>query len=33
MGVKMPFMLKRNPIYDAIRKGKFFEIQYDSIFD
>ena len=29
----MPFMLKRNPIYDAIRKGKYFEIQYDAIFD
>lgn len=33
MAVKMPFMLKRNPVYEALRKGKYFEIQYDSIFD
>ena len=25
-------MLKRNPVYEAIRKGKFFEIQYQAIF-
>lgn len=33
MGVKMPYMLKRNPVYEALRKGKYFEIQYDAIFD
>jgi RNase P/RNase MRP subunit p30 len=33
MSVKMPFMLKRNPVYDALRKGKYFEIQYDAMFD
>lgn len=33
MGVKMPFMLKRNPVYEALRKGKYFELQYDTIFD
>jgi hypothetical protein len=33
MAVKMPFMLKRNPVYDALRKGKYFEIQYDAMFD
>jgi ribonuclease P/MRP protein subunit RPP1 len=33
MGAKMPFMLKRNPVYEAIRKGKYFEIQYQGIFD
>ena len=26
-------MLKRNPVYEAIRKGKFFEICYEPIFD
>ena len=26
-------MLKRNPTYEAIRKGKFFEIYYEPAFD
>jgi len=26
-------MLKRNPVYEALRKGKYFEIQYDPLFD
>lgn len=30
---KIPFMLKRNPVYEAIRKGKFFEIIYEPLFD
>lgn len=33
MSVKMPFMLKRNPVYEALRKGKFFELQYSPMFD
>ena len=24
IGNKLPFMLKRNPVYEAIRKGKYF---------
>jgi hypothetical protein len=24
MGAKLPFMLKRNPVYEALRKGKYF---------
>ena len=24
IGVKLPFMLKRNPVYEALRRGKFF---------
>jgi RNase P/RNase MRP subunit p30 len=30
---KLPFMLKRNPVYEAIRKGKYFEIWYEPMFD
>lgn len=26
-------MLKRNPVYEALRKGKYFEIQYNAMFD
>jgi ribonuclease P/MRP protein subunit RPP1 len=26
-------MLKRNQVYEAIRKGKFFELQYSGMFD
>jgi ribonuclease P/MRP protein subunit RPP1 len=26
-------MLKRNPVYEAIRKGKFFEISYGALYD
>lgn len=33
MGAKLPFMLKRNPVYEALRKGKYFELQYGAIFD
>lgn len=33
IGNKLPFMLKRNPIYEAIRKGKYFEINYAPLFD
>ena len=33
VGVKLPFMLKRNPVYEAIRKGKYFEICYQPMFD
>lgn len=33
IGVKLPFMLKRNPVYEALRKGKFFEINYSNMFD
>jgi RNase P/RNase MRP subunit p30 len=33
MSGKMPFMLKRNPVYEALRKGKYFELQYDSMFE
>lgn len=33
MSVKLPFMLKRNPVYEALRKGKYFELCYEAIFD
>ena len=33
MALKMPFMLKRNPMYEALRKNKFFEIQYSAMFE
>lgn len=26
-------MLKRSPVYEAIRKGKYFEISYNALFD
>ena len=26
-------MLKRNPVYEAIRKGKYFEITYNNLYD
>ncbi len=26
-------MLKRNPVYEAIRKGKYFQINYAPLFD
>lgn len=33
MSEKLPYMLKRNPVYEAIRKGKYFELSYGSLFD
>ena len=33
LGKKLPFMLKRNAVYEALRKGKYFEVQYDSLFN
>ena len=33
MGEKIPFMLKRSPVFEAIRKGKFFEISLAPLFD
>ena len=33
MGEKIPFMLKRNPVYEAIRRGKYFEINLSSLYD
>lgn len=33
IGNKLPFMLKRNPVYEALRKGKYFELHYHPIFD
>lgn len=26
-------MLKRNPVYEALRKGKYFELTYEGLFD
>lgn len=33
MGEKIPFMLKRSPVYEAIQKGKYFELCYGALFD
>lgn len=33
MGEKIPFMLKRSPVFEAIRKGKFFEITVGALYD
>jgi ribonuclease P/MRP protein subunit RPP1 len=33
LSAKLPFMLKRNPVYEALRKGKYFEIQYSCLFE
>lgn len=30
---KLPFTLKRNQVYEAIRKGKYFELTYGGVFD
>lgn len=33
VGGKLPFMLKRNPVYEALRKEKYFEIQYGPMLE